>query len=425
MAQKTLRDVYIIGGLRTPFVKSFTQYDGISTQQLMEVPLKALVEKYGLKGKEVGDVALGAVIGSSKNWNLARECVQSSGLSPNTPAYNVQRACGTGLETTFQLYTKIAMGMMESGIAGGVDTNSDAPVEVNSAIRSMLMNLKNAKTWGQRLSALFGASFRKFGLVVPAVVEPRTGLSMGQHCELMVKEWKISQAQQDELALKSHQTAAKAYKDGFYNDLIVPVGNVQKDAFVRADTTIEKLASLKPAFDKQNGTITAGNASPLTDGASVVLLASPEEAQKNGWVPGARMIDVQVAAVDYVGGAGLLMAPTKAVAQLLERNQMKLSDFDYYEIHEAFAGQVLCTLKAWEDEKYCREVLGAKAALGSVDRSKMNIVGGSVALGHPFAATGGRILASLAKLLKGTKKRALISICTAGGMGIAAIVEGV
>lgn len=418
------KNVYVVGGVRTPFIKSFTAYSGLSTQYLMEKSLGALVEKFDLQGKLVDDVALGALISSSQNWNLARETVLSSGLAPETPAYNVQRACGTGLETASQIYSKIALGMIDTGIAGGVDTNSDAPIEVSAALRELILKIRNAKTTSDKIKAFTQIEISKIGFTAPGVIEPRTRLSMGQHCELMVKEWKISQLEQDQIALRSHQNASKAYKDGFYSDLLVPVGKVDKDLFVRSDASMEKLTQLKPAFDKQNGTITAGNASPLSDGASSVLIAGDEGLKKFGWKPQARLIDFQVTAVDFVNGAGLLMAPAAAVAHLLRRNNLSLQDFDYYEIHEAFAGQVLCTLRSWENKKYCEDILKLPKTLGSIDLSKMNVVGGSIALGHPFAATGGRILASLGKLLAGTNKRGLISICTAGGMGIAAIVEG-
>lgn len=419
------RDVYIIGGLRTPFVKSFTSYGGITTNNLMAASLKPLVEKYNLIGKQVGDVALGALMNSSRNWNLSRECVLSSSLSANTPAYNVQRACGTGLEAALQIYSKIAVGIIDNGIAGGVDTNSDAPIEISSSLRNKILLLRKAKSLSEKLSAMAKINLSDIRLIAPAVAEPRTGLSMGEHCELMVKEWKITQSEQDLIALASHQNAESAYQEGFYNDLIVPVNNINKDSFIRPDTTLEKLKGLKPAFDKEAGSITAGNASPLSDGSSCVLLSTLEFADKNKWIPLARIVDIQVSAVDFVGGSGLLMAPTLAVSSLLQRNNLNLQDFDRYEIHEAFAGQVACTLKAWETEEYCKSTLGLSSPLGAIDRSRINCKGGSVALGHPFAATGGRILASLAKELQGTNMRGLISICTAGGMGIAAIIEGV
>lgn len=419
-----MKDVYILGGIRTPFVKSFTKYSGISTQQLMEYSLIELVNKYHLENKLIDDVALGALITSSKNWNLARECVLSTKLSPATPAYNVQRACGTGLEAAYQLFAKIKIGNIDTAIAGGVDTNSDVPIEVNNELRNLLLNLQNSKTLQQKIKSFADAKFSKFKFSSPGVIEPRTGLSMGGHCELMVKEWNVSQSEQDEIALRSHQNAAKAYESGFYKDLIVPVNGIQQDGFIRKDTTMEKLSQLKPAFDKKNGTITAGNASPLSDGSSAVILSSEIGAQKLSLKPLAKIVDVQASAVDFVGGEGLLMAPTLAVAKLLQRNNLTLQDFDIYEIHEAFAGQVACTLKAWDNENFCKSKLGMNSKLGTFDINKMNTVGGSVALGHPFAATGARILASLAKLVSGSKKRGLISICTAGGMGIAAIVEG-
>lgn len=422
--KNSTRPVYIVGGVRTPFVRSMTSYSKVTTQDLMTASLKKLVEKYSLQNQKIGDVALGAVMNSSSNWNLARECVLGSGLHPFTPAYNVQRACGTSLETAWQLALKIAVGQIESGIAAGVDTNSDLPIEVSRDYAQKLLALNGAKTFSDRLKVMLGFRLSDLKPKVPGVVEPRTLLSMGQHCERMVQSWKISQKEQDELALASHLNAKKAYDENFYDDLVFEFQGVKKDSLVRGDTSLEKLAKLKPAFDfSGKGTLTAGNSSPLTDGSSAVLLSSAEEADKKKWPRLAKFVDAQASAVDFVHGDGLLMAPTVAVGELLRRNNLKLQDFDFYEIHEAFAGQVICTLKAWESEEYCQKFLG-QGALGSIDRSKMNVKGGSVALGHPFAATGARIVASLAKTLSGTRgKRGLISVCTAGGMGVAAILE--
>lgn len=425
MKSPTARRVAILGGARTPFTKSFTHYRDVSNQDLMTAALQSLINKFGLGGHVIGDVALGSVMMHSKDWNLARECVLGTTLDPRTPAYNVQRACGTGLETANQIALKIAAGQIEVGIAGGSDTNSDLPVVGSRSLAAFLLDLRDARTVPDRLKVL--ASFRPQMLVpqFPGVTEPRTGLSMGDHCELMVKEWGITREAQDQLAFESHQKGAKAYEDGFYNDIVYPFGGLEKDALLRPDTSKEKLAKLKPAFDKSpSGTLTAGNSTALTDGASAVLLASEDWALANKYKPLAYLVDVETAALDFVKGEGLLMAPTLAVARLLQRNGLTLQDFDLYEIHEAFAGQVLCTLKAWEDTAFCKTKLGMPAALGSIDRSKMNLKGGSVALGHPFAATGGRIVASLAKQLSQRGGgRGLISICTGGGMGIAAIVE--
>ncbi len=422
------KPVFVIGGTRTPFVKSFSSYKDVSTQELMEASLIGLVQKFKLQGQHVGDVALGAVMNSSKEWPLAREATLSSGLHPHTPAYFVQRACGTGLEATLQIALKIGAGQIDWGIAGGVDTNSDLPLMASEGLKKMFLRLNSARSFADKMAAL--ATFRPSYLApdAPMVAEKRTGLSMGEHCELMVKEWGITREAQDELAFHSHQNAAKAYAANFHTDLITEFRNVKKDSILRADTTIEKLKTLRPAFDKsEKGTLTAGNSTPLTDGSSAVLLASEERAQKHNLKPLARFVDAEAAALDFVAGDGLLMAPTVAVARLLQRNNLKLQDFDYYEIHEAFAGQVLCTLKAWESDTYAKKFLGQNQALGPIDRSKMNVNGGSVALGHPFAATGGRIVASLAKTLSlsSGKKRGLVSICTAGGMGVAAILESV
>lgn len=390
----------------------------------MTAAMEAIVRKHGLAGKRLGDVALGAVMTSSLEWNFAREVVLGCGLDPHTAAFNVQRACGTSLEATNLIALKIASGQIESGIAGGCDTNSDLPIMLKRSMAWKLIDLGQAKSFGARLGHLL--KFRPSDLkpAYPGIVEPRTHLSMGQHTEKMVKEWKISRESQDQLAYESHMKSTQAYNEGFYDDLIVPFHGATRDTIVREDTTLEKLATLKTVFDKSTaGTMTAGNSTALTDGASAVFLASEEYARANGLQLQAYFVDAESAAVDFVHGAGLLMAPTIAVARLLQRNGLSLQDFDFYEIHEAFAGQVLCTLKAWEDETYCKRVLNLDKALGPIDRSKMNVKGGSVAIGHPFGATGTRIVGTLAKLLeKKGKGRGLISICTGGGMGVAAIL---
>lgn len=422
---RNLRPAYVVGGKRVPFAKSMTQYLGISTQDLMVQSLRALVSEFSLEGQLIGDVALGAVMNSAGNWSLARECVLSTSLSPYTPAYNVQRACGSSLEAAWQICLKISSGSIQEGIAGGVDTNSDLPIEVSEGLRRILVEASLETGPLGKLKIFSRLRLRHLRPKTAAVVEPRTGMSMGQHCEKMVKEWQISREEQDQLALRSHQTGAAAFEKGFYKNLVVPMGDTSVDRTLRGDTSLEKLSKLKPAFDRQNGSLTAGNSSPLTDGSSAVLLASEGSFKKFNWTPLARFVDAEAAAVDFVKGDGLLMAPTIAVSRLLARNKLELQDFDFYEIHEAFAGQVLCTLKAWQDEKYCQKFLG-RSPLGSIDLQKMNVVGGSVALGHPFAATGTRIVASLSKLLSTQRKsRGLISICTAGGMGIAAILESV
>jgi acetyl-CoA C-acetyltransferase len=424
--KSSAKPVYVLGSARIPFVKSQTNYANVTRKDLMVASLNELIKKFKLQNQLLGDVALGAVINSSSDFNLARECVLSTELDPNTPAYNVQRACGTSLETTWQIALKAHTGAIDLGIAAGVDTNSDLPIEVSDGMKKMLLGLNRARTFGQKLKVLSHFSLKDLKPQLPAVQEPRTLMSMGQHCELMVKEWKISREAQDELALASHTNGAKAYAAGFFNDLVYPFQGLTKDGTLRAETTMEKLAKLKPAFDFKTGTLTAGNSSPLTDGSAALLIGNEDGAKKISAKPLAKIIDVQTAAVDYVHGAGLLMAPTKAVSQLLLRNNLTFEDFDYFEIHEAFAGQVLCTLKAWETDSYCKDVLGRSSAISSLDRKKMNVMGSSLAMGHPFAATGARITGTLAKLLSTEgKKRGLISICTAGGMGIAAILESV
>lgn len=430
MMKRQMRPVAILGGQRTPFVKSFTSYARLTNQDLLSATLAALVSRFALKGEILGDVAAGAVITHSSDWNLTREAVLSSGLHPTTPGYNVQRACGTSLETINHIALKIAAGQIEAGIGAGTDTNSDIPVVYPREMGWKLLDLRAARGVADKLKAVAGFSLRDLRPILPGVIEPRTGLSMGQHTEKMVKEWHVSRREQDELTLRSHQSAVRAYKTGFYDDLLFPFHRVQRDSTPREDTTLEKLGKLKPAFDSSDkGTLTAGNSTPLTDGAAAVLLSSEDWAKARGHAIQAYLTDVEVAAVDFApvdsaSAEGLLMAPTKAVATLLARNQLRLQDFDFYEIHEAFAGQVLCTLRAWESTEYCRNKLGRNEALGSIDLDRMNIKGGSVAIGHPFAATGARIVATLAKILaEAGGGRGLISICTAGGMGVAAIVE--
>jgi acetyl-CoA C-acetyltransferase len=429
MAQ-SIRKVAILGGTRIPFARSNTVYSTKSNQDMLTAALRSLVDKYQLHGERLGEVAAGAVLKHSRDFNLTRECVLSSGLAPETPAYDVQQACGTGLETAILVGNKIALGQIEAGIAGGVDTASDAPIALNDKLRKVLLEANRAKTNGQKLKAI--AKIRPAMLVpaIPTNGEPRTRMSMGQHCEVMAKEWKIGREDQDQLAYESHRKAAAAYEAGFYDDLLVEFAGVKKDNNLRPDISLEKLSTLGPAFDKKGGgTLTAGNSTPLTDGASAVLLASEEWAKQHGLKPLAYLTYCETAAVDFVGKKeGLLMAPAYAVPRMLERAGLKLQDFDFYEIHEAFAAQVLCTLKAWEDPKFCKERLGLDKPLGSIDRSKLNVKGGSLAAGHPFAATGGRILATLAKIIDQNNNgkgggRGLISICAAGGMGVVAIVE--
>lgn len=424
-APARVRRVAIIGGNRVPFARSNTAYSKISNQELLTSALRGLVDRYGLQGQRMGEVVAGAVIKHSRDFNLTRESVLSSGLAPETSAYDIQQACGTGLEAAILVANKIALGQIECGIAGGTDTTSDAPIGVGEGLREILLDLNRAKTTRDRLKIL--GRFRPGHLVpeIPENGEPRTGMSMGDHCQVTAHEWNIPRDEQDQLAFESHQKLAKAYEEGFFDDLITPLAGLDKDNILRPDTTLEKLATLKPCFDRENGTMTAANSTALTDGASCVLLASEEWAKANNMEVQAYLTFSEVAAVDFVDKKeGLLMAPAYAVPRMLEKAGLTLQDFDFYEIHEAFAAQVLSTLKAWEDPAFCKDRLGLDKPLGSIDRSKMNIKGSSLATGHPFAATGGRIVATLAKLLeqKGSG-RGLISICAAGGQGVTAILE--
>ncbi|NUT88031.1 acetyl-CoA C-acetyltransferase [Pseudomonas corrugata] len=421
-----LRRVAIIGGNRIPFARSNGAYASASNQALLTAALEGLIERYNLHGLHIGEVAAGAVLKHSREMNLSRECVLGSRLAPTTPAYDVQQACGTGLETVLLVANKIALGQIDSAIAGGVDTTSDAPIAVNEGLRRILLQANRAKTTAEKLKVFLQLRPQHLVPELPRINEPRTGLNMGQHCELMAQTWQIPREEQDQLALESHQKMAASYAEGWQNDLMTPFLGLTRDNNLRPDLTLEKLASLKPAFEKSaKGTMTAGNSTPLTDGASLVLLGSEEWAKARGLPILAYLRDGQTAAVDFVNGAeGLLMAPVYAVPRLLARNGLTLQDFDYYEIHEAFAAQVLCTLKAWEDADYCKTHLGLDAPLGAIDRSRLNVKGSSLAAGHPFAATGGRIVANLAKLLDAAGRgRGLISICAAAGQGVTAIIE--
>ena len=421
------RPVAVLGGARIPFCRQHTAYADVGNLGMSVRTLGAVVEKFGLHGQQLGEVALGAVLKHSSDWNLGREATLSSGLSPLTPGITLQRACGTSLDTIITVANKVATGQIEAGIGGGSDTTSDVPIVYSPAFRRRLLNAAAAKTTMERLSRLVsGFSFKELKPEFPGVGEPRTGKSMGQHCEDMAKEWNIDRASQDAWAVASHHKLAAAYERGFFSDLVVGFRGLERDNILRADTSIEKLSTLKPAFDRHSGrgTLTAGNSTPLTDGAAACLVASEDWAQRNGHEVLCHLRDAHVSAVDFVHGEGLLMAPTVAVAEMLARNNLTLQDFDVYEIHEAFAAQVLCTLRAWESETYCRDRLGLDKAMGSIDPAKINPLGSSLATGHPFAATGARIIATAAKhLAERGGGRTLVSVCTAGGMGVVAILE--
>ncbi|MGY8827977.1 MAG: acetyl-CoA C-acetyltransferase [Pseudomonadales bacterium] len=421
------RRVAIVGGNRIPFARSNTVYATASNQEMLISALDGLVERFNLHGERLGEVVAGAVLKHSRDFNLTRECVLGSRLAPETPAYDLQQACGTGLEAALLVANKIALGQIECGIAGGVDTTSDAPIGVNEGLRKILLQANRGKSTGEKIKSLLQIRPRHLAPAIPRNGEPRTGLSMGEHCELMAQTWAIPRDEQDQLAVASHQKLAAAYAEGWHDDLLTPFRGLTRDQNLRADISLEKLATLKPCFERSpRGTMTAANSTPLTDGASLVLLASEDWAKARGLPILAYWKDGEAAAVDFVGAGkeGLLMAPAYAVPRLLARNKLSLQDFDYYEIHEAFAAQVLCTLKAWEDADYCKTRLGLDAPMGSIDRRKMNVKGSSLAAGHPFAATGGRIVANLAKLLSVAQEgRGLISICAAGGQGVTAILE--
>jgi len=425
------RRVAVIGGNRIPFARSNTVYASASNQEMLTAAIDGLVARFGLEGERLGEVVAGAVLKHSRDFNLTREAVLGSKLSPETPATDIQQACGTGLQAAIQVANKIALGQIEVGIAGGTDTTSDAPVAISDKLRKKLMKVNAARDTKGRIAALGAIRPGDIGLEIPQNGEPRTGLSMGDHAALTALEWQIGREEQDELAAASHQHLAAAYDEGFLDDMLTPFRGVERDNNLRPDSSVEKLAKLKPVFGKgEAATMTAGNSTPLTDGASTVLLASEDWAKEKGLPVLAYLTAYETAAVDYVhGGEGLLMAPAYAVARMLQREGLSLQDFDYYEIHEAFASQVLSTLKAWEDPVFCKERLGLDAPLGSVDRSKLNVKGSSLAAGHPFAATGGRIVNVLAKLLAekaeadGSGGRGLISICAAGGQGVVAILE--
>ena len=422
---QNVRRIAIVGGVRIPFARAMGAYAECSNLDMLSAALKGLVDKYRLAGERLGDVGAGAVLKHPRDFNLTREAVLSSGLAPETPAFDLQRACGTSLETAIIVGMKIALGQIDSGIAAGVDTASDAPIGVSEGLRKLMLRSARGRSLGERLTPWLGLRPRHFKPNLPGMAEPRTGLSMGQSCELMARRWQVSREAQDELAYESHRRAAAAYDEGFYRDLVVEFRGLREDDNLRRDTSLERLAKLRPAFPIDGfGTLTAGNSTPMTDGASAVLLASDEWAQARGLPVLAYLSYGKVAAVNFVNDEGLLMAPAYAVPRMLQDAGIGLQDFDFYEIHEAFAAQVLCTLQAWQSAEFCRDRLGLAAPLGAIDRTKLNVKGSSLAVGHPFAATGARILATLAKLIdQRGGGRGLISVCTAGGMGVTAIVE--
>lgn len=420
-----LKRVAIIGGTRIPFCRSNSAYAQLSNLDMLTDTLQRLVDQHGLAGRKIDEVIAGAVTTHSRDWNLAREAVLSTTLSPATPATTLQMACGTSLQAALLLGARIATGQIDCAIAAGSDTTSDAPLVLQPRLTKRLLGASQARSFSAKLRSFKGFRFSELAPQAPANGEPRTRLSMGQHCEMMAKEWEISREAQDQWALESHLKAAAAYEEGFFDDLLSPYQGVARDNNMRPDSSLDKLAALRTVFDRTpQGTLTAANSTPLTDGAAAVFLCSEDYAASNGLSVQAWLTLGRTSAVDFVGGEGLLMAPTVAVSELLQAAQLRLQDFDYYEIHEAFAAQVLCTLKAWEDPVFCKEKLGLSQALGSIERSRINVKGSSLAVGHPFAATGARIIGTLAKLLDNQSgRRGLISICTAGGMGAAAILE--
>lgn len=426
MPKTTLRRVALVGGSRIPFCRSGTLYADQTNLDMLSAAFQGVIDRYNLHGKKLDQVMAGAVTTHSKDWNLAREAVLSTTLSALTPAVTLQQACGTSLQAALLAAAQIASGQIECALVGGSDTTSDAPIVFKRRFAQRLMRLNKARSFGQKLKAFKGFRPSELAPQPPRNAEPRTGLSMGQHCERMAREWEITRREQDELSLESHQKAAQAWDSDFFDAMVRPHNGVLRDNIVRPDTTMEKLAALKPVFDRsRNGTLTAGNSTALSDGAAAVLLASEEWVQQHDLPVLAWLTESRTAAVDYVAGdEGLLMAPTIAVAEMLTRAGLGLGDFDFYEIHEAFAAQVLSTLKAWDSDQYCQQRLGLAQRLGSIDRSRMNVHGGSLAMGHPFAATGARILATLGQILEQAGSgRGLISICTAGGMGVTAILE--
>ena len=421
----TLRRIAVIGGSRIPFCRSNSAYSEKSNMDMLAGALQGVIDRHGLHGEKFDEVIAGAVTTHSRDWNLAREALLSTTMSPLTPGITLQQACGTSLQAAAMIGAKIACGQIECGIAAGTDTTSDPPITFGPKFSKRLVKAGTARSAKARLKAFKGFSPGELKPVLPANGEPRTGLSMGQHCERMAQEWGIAREDQDTLALESHHKAEQAYNEGFYDPLVMSWGGVMRDNNIRGDTSLEKLGTLRTVFAKgSDATLTAGNSTPLTDGAAAVLLASEDWARAHDRPVQAYLTATRTASVDFVGDEGLLMAPTVAVAEMLQQTGLTLQDFDFYEIHEAFAAQVLCTLAAWESEDYCRDRLGLDAPLGAIDREKLNVKGSSLAVGHPFAATGARIVGTLAHLLeeKGSG-RGLISVCTAGGMGVAAILE--
>ncbi|MFQ6023958.1 MAG: acetyl-CoA C-acyltransferase [Acidiferrobacterales bacterium] len=416
MNEGTPTRVAVIGGARTPFAKAGTVFKKYSALQLGVHAVNGLLEKQDLDPQSVDELVYGIVIADPRLPHFAREVNFSSRLPPSVRALTVTDNCITGTSAITAIYDSIVAGRAEVGIAGGVESMSNTALIFNESASRIFLEAAAAKSFGGRLTQFLKLRPWHFKPRAPAIAEPSTGLSMGEHTELMVKEWRVSREEQDEFAYRSHMKAHAATEDGRLKAEIHPLDGIDHDPLIRSDTTVEKLAKLPPAFDRSpSGTITAGNSSPLTDGAASVLLMSEERARQDGRQPLAFIKAFQYVGIDPKDG--LLMGPGIAVPRLLRKAGLTLAEIDIIEMHEAFAGQIACNLRAWEQG-------WKEPAIGKVDPEKVNPLGSSIAVGHPFAATGARIVTTLANEMKRRDARyALISICGAGATASAMILE--
>lgn len=419
----------LVEGARTAFVKSFGLFEDCDALELYSRTVAGLIQKVGIDPQHIEELTCGVVIPQTKNGNVARDTAINLGLPPHIHGYTLNRACTSSMQTIADAARSIAAGHGQMILAGGVECLSDVPIVYSKEARKFLLKLNKAKSAAQRLQLLGGFSASAWVPKPPALSEPLTGLTMGEHTEIMAKKNTISREDQDLFAVQSHKKAAAAQEAGILAQEIIPVWNspkydicADKDNIVRGDTSVEALSKIRPAFDKKYGTITAGNASPLTDGAAVCLIADEQRAKDLGLKIKAHVKDVQFIAVNPHDQ--LLIGPAVAIPLLLKRNNLTIADIDLFEIHEAFAAQVLSCVRAMNSKEFCEEYFGDSKAFGLVPDDKLNINGGAIAIGHPFGATGARLALSLANSLQRTgKKYGVIAICAQGGMAGAMLLE--
>jgi acetyl-CoA acyltransferase len=421
--------VAIVAGLRTPFAKQWSAYREVSALDLANIVVSELLQRVDLDPKEIQQVVYGQVVPSVEAPNIAREIVLATGMPKSIEAYSVSRACATSYQSAVNVAEAIMAGAIDTGVAGGADSASNVPITVSKRLAEALMAATKARSIGERMQAFAGIRPRDLAPVPPAIKEFSTGLSMGDSAEKMAKENHISREAQDEFAHRSHSLAAKAWAEGKLDDEVMEVfvpnrfnEAIREDNLIRKDTAIEKYAKLKPAFDRKHGTVTAANSSPLTDGASALLLMREDKAKALGFDVLGFIRSYAFAALDPAGQ--LLMGPSYASPLALDRAGVKVSDLDLVDMHEAFAAQILSNTQAFESAEWSQKHLGRSEKIGDIDWDKFNVTGGSISIGHPFAATGARqITQTLRELKRRGGNLALCTACAAGGLGAAMVLE--